>query len=74
MTPDTILQEIKKLNVADKMLLLEKVSDAISLSSEDVLLPQWQRDELDQRLAEHRQHQDGDLNSHEFYQQLRNSL
>jgi putative addiction module component (TIGR02574 family) len=74
MTPDTILHEINKLDTAEKMLLMEKIFDSIGLTSEEMILPQWQREELDQRLAEHRQHQDGDLTSHEFYQQLRNSL
>ena len=74
MTPDIILQEINKLNVAEKMLLLERVWDSIGQSAESVILPQWQRDELDSRLAEHHQNTDGDLSSHEFHQQLKNSL
>jgi len=74
MTPDIILQEINKLNVADKMLLLEKVWDSLEQSAENVLLPQWQRDELDKRLVEHLQTTDGNIPSQEFHQQLRNSL
>jgi putative addiction module component (TIGR02574 family) len=74
MTPDILLQEINKLNVVDKMLLLERVWDSLGQSAENVLLPQWQRDELDNRLVEHQQTTDGDILSHEFHQQLRNSL
>lgn len=74
MTPDILLQEINKLNVADKMLLLERVWDSLGQSAENVRLPQWQREELDKRLVDHQQTTDGDIPSHEFHQQLRNSL
>lgn len=52
MTPDIILQEINKLNIAEKVLLLERVWDSIGESADSVSLPQWQRDELDNRLTE----------------------
>ena len=71
MTPDIILQEINKLNIAEKVLLLERVWDSIGESSDSVPSPQWQQDELDNRLTEHQQNSDGDLPEHEFHQQLR---
>lgn len=63
MRPDKIKQEIDKLNLAEKLLLLEDVWDSIALSNSELPLPEWQKRELDRRYKEY---QAGEQNLHEW--------
>lgn len=48
-----IVAEILELPVAERMRLVEVIWDSISAAPESLPMTQWQRDELDRRLAEY---------------------
>lgn len=48
-----LVAEILELPVAERVLLVEAIWDSISAAPESLPLTQWQKDELDRRLAEH---------------------
>lgn len=48
-----LVAEILELPVAERMQLVEAIWDSISAAPESLPLTQWQRDELDRRLAEY---------------------
>lgn len=47
-----LVAEILELPVADRMRLVEEIWDSISAAPEALPLTDWQREELDRRLAE----------------------
>lgn len=51
MNAEELEHAISKLNVADKLALVENIWDGIAQSDEALPLPQWQKDELNERLA-----------------------
>jgi putative addiction module component (TIGR02574 family) len=53
MRPDEIKQEIGKLNLSEKLLLIEDVWDSIAQSNTELPLPEWQKRELDKRYKEY---------------------
>ncbi len=59
MRPDRIKQEIDRLNLSEKLLLLADVWDSIALSNSELPMPEWQKRELDRR---YREYQAGDRN------------
>ncbi len=63
MRPNEIINEIKKLNLSEKLLLLEDVWDSIAQSNEGLPMPEWQKRELDKRYKEF---QAGKQNLHEW--------
>lgn len=46
-----IVKEIEKLGLAEKLILVEDIWDAIARENSDVPLPEWQKTELDKRQA-----------------------
>lgn len=50
MKPDEIKDEIKKLDVKQKLTLVEDLWDDIAASNEAIPLYDWQKQELDKRL------------------------
>lgn len=48
-----LVAEILELPVAERMQLVEAIWDSISAAPESLPLTQWQREELDRRLAEY---------------------
>ena len=54
MRPNEIVEEIKKLNLAEKLLLVEDVWDSIAQSNLELPMPEWQKKELDKRYREYR--------------------
>ncbi len=52
MSSDKIKQEISKLNLAEKLLLVEDVWDSIAQSNSELPMPEWQKRELDKRYKE----------------------
>jgi len=48
-----LVAEILELPVTERMRLVEVIWDSISAAPESLPLTQWQRDELDRRLAEY---------------------
>jgi putative addiction module component (TIGR02574 family) len=50
---NALVAEILELPVAERVRLVEAIWDSISAAPESLPLTQWQRDELDRRLAEY---------------------
>jgi putative addiction module component (TIGR02574 family) len=55
MKPEEIKQEIGKLNLAEKLLLIEDVWDSIAQANEELPMPEWQKRELDKRYKEYKE-------------------
>jgi putative addiction module component (TIGR02574 family) len=69
---DEIKQEIGKLNLAQKLLLIEDVWDSIADGNLELPLPEWQKRELDKR---HKEYEAGERNLHDWHsvhEELRN--
>ena len=49
-----IKQEIAKLNLTEKLLLIEDVWDSIALDNAELPMPEWQKKELDKRYKEYK--------------------
>jgi putative addiction module component (TIGR02574 family) len=49
MRPEEIQQEIDKLNISEKLILIEDVWDSIARSNSEIPMPEWQKQELDGR-------------------------
>ena len=64
------IQEIEKLSVAERIELVEDIWDTIAASPDSLPLTDAQREELDRRMADYREHPD-DVRS---WQQVRESL
>jgi len=62
MTIDQLKSEIGKLNLADKLLLVEDVWDSIADDTATLPMPEWHRRELERRSEEYRK---GDLELHD---------
>ena len=54
MRPNEIVKEIKKLNLAEKLLLIEDVWDSIAQSNLELPMPEWQKQELDKRYQDYK--------------------
>ncbi len=54
MRSDAIIQEINKLNLSEKLLLIEDVWDSIAQSNSELPMPEWQKQELDKRYKEYK--------------------
>lgn len=54
MTIDQLKEEIGKLDLADRLLLVEDVWDSIADDNESLPMPQWHRQELERRSEEYR--------------------
>ena len=54
MRTDEIIAVINKLNLAEKLLLIEDVWDSIAQSNEELPMPEWQKLELDKRYKKYK--------------------
>lgn len=54
MRPEEIKQEIKKLNLSEKLLLIADIWDSIAQSNSELPMPEWQKRELDKRYSEYK--------------------
>lgn len=63
MTIDQLKSEIGKLDLADKLLLVEDVWDSIADENESLPMPEWHRKELERRSEEHRK---GEVELHDW--------
>jgi putative addiction module component (TIGR02574 family) len=52
MRPDKIIDEISRLELSEKLLLVEDIWDSIAASNSEIPLPEWQKQELDKRYKE----------------------
>ena len=51
MTPKTLRDEILRLPAADRLQLLEDIWDSLTVTPEEVPVPDWHKAELDRRLG-----------------------
>lgn len=63
MRPGEIKNEINRLNLSEKLLLVEDIWDSIAASSSELAMPTWQETELDRR---YRDYQQGALELHDW--------
>ena len=63
MRPDQIKDEISRLELSEKLLLVEEIWDSIATSNADIPLPDWQKQELDRRYGEFKE---GKLELHDW--------
>lgn len=54
MIPDEILNEINKLDLSEKIILVEDIWDSIGRSQNSLPLQEWQKKELDLRYKEYK--------------------
>jgi putative addiction module component (TIGR02574 family) len=52
MRPEEIKQEITKLNLAEKLSLVEDIWDSIAQGNSELPMSEWQKRELDKRYKE----------------------
>ena len=72
MRPNEIKQEINKLNLAEKLLLIEDVWDSIAQDNSELPMPEWQKRELDKRYQAYKA---GEQNLHDWqsvHEEIRN--
>lgn len=70
---EQIISEINKLGLAEKLLLIEDIWDAIAQSNAELPLPEWQKKELDKRYKEYKE---GSQTLHDWksvHEELRNN-
>jgi putative addiction module component (TIGR02574 family) len=63
MRPEKIRSEINRLELSEKLLLVEDIWDAIAASNSELPMREWQKAELDRRYGEYR---DGKLVLHDW--------
>lgn len=63
MRPNELIKEIDKLDVSEKLILVENIWDSIARSNSELPLPEWQKVELDKRYKEYK---NGKLTLHEW--------
>lgn len=52
MRPEEIKEQIRGLELSEKLLLVEDIWDSIAAGNSDIPLPEWQKRELDRRYKE----------------------
>jgi putative addiction module component (TIGR02574 family) len=55
MNTDKIRDEIDRLELSEKLLLVEDIWDSIAASNSELPMPEWQKIELDSRYREYRE-------------------
>jgi putative addiction module component (TIGR02574 family) len=63
MRPEQIRNEIDRLALSEKLILVEDIWDSIAANNSELPLPEWQRAELDRRHGEYR---DGKFALHDW--------
>ena len=62
MRPEQIRNEVSKLGLSEKLLLVEDIWDSIAASNSEIPMPIWQKRELDRRYKEYKE---GNLGLHD---------
>jgi putative addiction module component (TIGR02574 family) len=55
MRPDQIKDEINRLDLSEKPLLVEDLWDSIAAGNSELPMPEWQKQELDRRYKEYKE-------------------
>jgi putative addiction module component (TIGR02574 family) len=63
MRSEKIRDEISKLELSEKLLLVEDIWDSIAASNAELPMPEWQKQELDKR---HQEYKEGKLDLHDW--------
>lgn len=63
MRPDQIKDEINRLELSEKLLLVEDIWDSIATSNSEIPMPEWQKQELDRRYKEYKE---GNVGLHDW--------
>lgn len=63
MRPDQIKEEISRLELSEKLLLVEDVWDSIAASNSEIPMPEWQKRELKIR---YKAYKDGKVELHDW--------
>ncbi len=63
MRPEKIKDEISKLELSEKLLLVEDIWDSIAAGNSELPMPEWQKMELDRR---YQQYKEGKLGLHDW--------
>ena len=63
MKPKEIKAEIDRLDLSEKLLLVEDIWDSIAANNSELPMTEWQKNELDRRYAEYKQ---GTLELHDW--------
>ena len=63
MKPDEIKEAISKMELSEKLLLVEDLWDSIAASNSELPMPEWQKKELDRRYQEYKE---GELELHDW--------
>ena len=64
MSPNEIIKQIDKLDLSEKLILVEDIWDSIARSNSELPLYEWQKKELDMRYKEYKS---GEQTLHELY-------
>jgi len=54
MRPEQIKDEVGRLGLSEKLLLVEDIWDSIAISNSEIPMPMWQKQELDRRYEEYK--------------------
>lgn len=54
MRPEHIKDEVRKLGLSEKLLLVEDIWDSIAASNSEIPMQMWQKQELDRRYQEYK--------------------
>ena len=63
MSSEQIKDEISRLGLSEKLLLVEDIWDSIAASNSEIPMPMWQKQELDKRYEEYKE---GKLELHDW--------
>jgi putative addiction module component (TIGR02574 family) len=55
MRPDQIKYEIDRLDLSEKLFLVEDIWDSIATSNSEIPMPEWQKQELDRGYKEYKE-------------------
>ena len=72
MRAEDIKSEIRKLDVFEKLLLVEDVWNEIARSNGELLLPKWQKNELDKSLEAYDRGEVETIEWHQVHEDLKN--
>ena len=54
MRPEQIQDEVSRLGLSEKLLLVEDIWDSIAVSNSEIPMPMWQKRELDRRYEKYK--------------------
>jgi len=68
-----VLQELEKLSISERLLLVEDLWDSIARSNANIPMPQWQKQSLDERKLKYLNNPDSGMEWEQVKQDILNS-